>query len=140
MDKRLFYQLNLAQSNLTKIVNSESMTELGIPVAQNTALLALGKMDGCSLGNLGKALNISKSTVSALVDRMEASAIAVRKMDDNDSRSSKVYMTDKGRRILEQLKPLIADQNKRLKKGFTDDEISVVFRFLNHASKLEAKK
>lgn len=132
MERRLFYLINKAQSDLYKASDRESLKATGIPIVQNTALLALEKNDGCILSFLGKELGINKSSLGALADRMARNEIIEKRYDAEDGRTVRLFLTEKGRAALARLKPLIELQNKILMKGFDEDEIEVVLRFLNH--------
>lgn len=137
METRIYYLINQAQTNLKKVINKECIETTGISVVQNTALLALEKDDGCTLGDLGDVLNIGKSSLSTLAERMEGAGIIVREIDSYDARTTRVYLTDLGLEKLKLLKPLLRNQNKRLREGFSEAEMSVVVRFLNSAAKIK---
>ena len=107
---------------------------IGVPVGQITALLALGARDGCQPKELGFFLNLNKSGITGLTDRMEKNDLLKKIPDENDGRASRLFISGKGKDILQKAKPIIKAQNLKLQQGFSDDEIETVVRFLSHVS------
>ena len=134
MDKRLFFLINKARHSLYKHMEEVMSESIGVPVAQITALLALGVRDGCQPKELGYFLNLNKSGITGLTDRMERNDLLRKVPDENDGRASRLFITEKGKYILQKAKPIIKDQNLKLQQGFSDDEIETVIRFLSHVS------
>lgn len=132
MEKRLFYLLNMAQSSLFKHVDAVNKAKIGIPVVQSAALLALEKNDGIPLQELGAILNINKSSVGTLAQRMEHNKIIERKPDKDDARVSRVYITNLGKEKIKLSKTITRQLNQNITKGFNEEDILVVTKFLNH--------
>lgn len=137
METRLFFLLNMAQGLLYKTAEQESKDVTGFSIVQNAALLAVEKSEPCSQIELGKLLRISKSTVSGLAERMEKNNLIERRPDLKDARLIQIYLKPKGREALQVVKPLMQKQNARLVDGFSEEEIKVVIKFLNHISSLK---
>ena len=53
-----------------------------------------------------------------------------------DGRASRLYVSDKGRAVADQAKPLLGAMNAKLKAGFSEDELAVIVRFLTHAAEV----
>lgn len=132
MDKRLFFLLNMGQHKLYKHIDQRCEKSLGAPVAQVAALLYLIKHDGCLLKDLSKALNLNNSAMTGLSNRLESNELAIKKPCPEDGRASRLFITAKGRKAVEGSFPLMAEMNETLSAEFTDDELDVVARFLNH--------
>ncbi|WP_179957582.1 MarR family winged helix-turn-helix transcriptional regulator [Exilibacterium tricleocarpae] len=132
MDKRIFFLISKARHNLHKRMERIMEAAIGVPVTQVVALLALESRDGSQLKGLGRFLGLNKSGVTGLVKRMEDNRLVRKQPDALDGRATRVFMTAKGKRVLQQAKPIIKIQNTELVRGFSDSEIAVVLRFLNH--------
>ncbi len=130
-DKRLFYKLNTSHRLLLKYVDREVRKRLGIPVAQSAALQYLVKNDGCLIKDLNSALLQNKSATTTLIERMVKNDLVVRRESETDGRATHVFLTDKGRQINKQVRPLIAELSQGLLDRFTEDEVAVVHKFLD---------
>jgi DNA-binding MarR family transcriptional regulator len=77
----------------------EMREEHGMPVTWYDVLLHLAEVDGQRLrmGDLARAVVISKSGLTALVDRMEAAGLVRRAVPPGDRRAIDVVLTDAGR-------------------------------------------
>jgi DNA-binding MarR family transcriptional regulator len=70
----------------------------GVTVAQAAALEALGAEGAMRLGDLGRRLGITASTLSRNLARLEASGLVEREADSKDGRSFRVTLTGPGRK------------------------------------------
>jgi len=70
----------------------------GVTVAQAAALEALGAEGPMRLGDLGRSLGITPSTLSRNLARLEASGLVEREADPGDARSARVGLSTRGRR------------------------------------------
>jgi len=132
VDKRLFFLLNMGQHKLYKHIDQRCEKTLGAPVAQIAALLFLVKRDGCLLKDLSGALNLNNSAMTGLSNRLENNELAFKKPCPEDGRASRLFITAKGRKAVEGSFPLMAEMNAALSAEFSDEELDVVARFLNH--------
>ena len=80
---------------------------------------------------LADLLDLNKSAVTGLVQRMGRAGTLRREPNPEDGRGSVLYVTAKGDALLERAKPLLRRLNGELDEGFTEAEIEVVLRFLN---------
>jgi MarR family transcriptional regulator, organic hydroperoxide resistance regulator len=131
MDRRIIFMLNRAQRALSGYASSNLDALLGISVAHLTTLMYVSKHAGCSMTELADLLDLNKSAVTGLVQRMERGGTLRREANPEDGRGSLLYVTAKGDALRERAKPLVRRLNGELAEGFTDAEIEVVLRFLN---------
>jgi DNA-binding MarR family transcriptional regulator/soluble P-type ATPase len=75
----------------------------GIPPAQMAALQKLRKKDGITISKLAVEMGLLLSSISGLVNRMAKQGLVVKRKDERDNRISKVYLTNKGREIVNNL-------------------------------------
>jgi DNA-binding MarR family transcriptional regulator len=83
-----------------------------------------------SAGALAQAARLSTGAMTFVLDRLESAGYVRRRRDDADRRRVLVELVPEAhRRIVELHLPMIADGRRTLSR-FTDDEMSVVTRFL----------
>lgn len=132
MDQRLFYLLNLARQRVYKYADQNTEEHLGISITQLGALLLIQQDEGCLLKDIAKSLNLNNSALTGLANRMEQNGLLLRKPCEQDGRASRMYLTPLGHEKVQLALPLIKQLNSAMAAGFSDDEIKVILRFLNH--------
>lgn len=130
-DRRLYYKLNQAQHLLTKQVDAELASALGIKTAQLGAVFFLLGHDGCMLKEISVGLGLNNSAITTLVVRMEKSGLLTRESCSVDGRSYRIHLTKKAKSIGQKAIPLAKELNARLAQGFSNEEIDTVIRFLD---------
>lgn len=53
--------------------------------------------DGTSMSYIGNLIGISASSMTIIVDKLEAMGLAIRRMDPKDRRTTRVVITERGR-------------------------------------------
>lgn len=131
MDKRLFYLLNMARHRVYRVADQQCEETLDVSVTQLGALLVVAGNDGCQLKEVARSLNLNNSALTGLAGRMEQRGLLERRACEEDGRSSRLYLTDLGRQKIDSARPMIQALNDHMTEGFSDDEITVILRFLN---------
>jgi DNA-binding MarR family transcriptional regulator len=131
MDRRLFFLLHRAHRAVLARAAAELDAALGISVAQLTTLMYVARVPGCSMTELADLLDLGKSAVTGLVQRMERAGRLVRAANPDDARGSLLYVTPRGEELRERAQPLIRRLNAELTEGFSAAEMEVVTRFLH---------
>ncbi len=72
----------------------------GIPGAQLWALHEVAQADGLSVGELAQRLRVHQTTVSNLLNRLEAAALVRKGRSPDDQRIVHIHLTAAGRRAL----------------------------------------
>lgn len=85
------------QKDWEKVAN-----EVGLTHAQQHALWILHLDDGLTLNELGNIAFWNKSTTSALISRLEKKGYVRKEKYLDNSRTIKIYITEGGKRILEE--------------------------------------
>jgi len=75
------------------------------------------------IAEIGERLQIPKPQMTHLIDRLEKLEIAARQADTTDRRMSNIMLTDKGRRIIEELDQVINESIKAKLSYLTEDEL-----------------
>ena len=130
-DRRLIFLLNVAQRRLQRFLAAQ-MNAGRVTAAQSGLLFMLGKRDGVLMGEAGRALDMGLPGISGLSDRMVEADLIEKRVDPDDGRAYRLWLTPQGRKALARTKAGVAELNGRLTQGFTDAEIDTVARWLTH--------
>jgi DNA-binding MarR family transcriptional regulator len=82
------------------------LDEMGITYPQYLVLLVLWENDGISVNQITEKLLLNTNTLSPLLKRMEKMELLQRTRSSEDERSVIVQLTEKGRILKEQAKPI----------------------------------
>ncbi|HNT75852.1 MAG TPA: MarR family transcriptional regulator [Anaerolineae bacterium] len=107
---------------------------LGLHESQPYLLKALWEQDGLTHSELAEWLHVSAATVSNTVKRMEKAGFVERRHDPEDERVSRVYLTEAGRDIQEQVKRMWREFEKQMFVGFSAEELATLETFLARIS------
>jgi DNA-binding MarR family transcriptional regulator len=130
-ERRLIFLLNVAQRRLQRFMAGETQKG-GVTAAQSGLLFVLGKRDGVLMGEAGAALDLGMPGISGLVERTVEAGLVEKRADPEDGRAWRLWLTPAGRRALARAKAGVAELNARLMRGFSENEIDVVARWLRH--------
>jgi DNA-binding MarR family transcriptional regulator len=129
-DDRLIFLLGHARHRVYLRLDQALLQRVGITTAQSGALFYLKNNDGCLLSQMGQGLRLDKSAITGLVDRLEKKAMIERRNDPTDRRAIRLYLTKSGRDAAAKALPVVKQQNRAIKKGFSPEEIESFARVL----------
>ena len=133
MDNQKFdlgFELILTASTL-KIAGQKSLKEFGcdnITHEQFGILFLLSLTDGLYQTQIANILGKDRPNITRMIDVLELNNFIERVKDDNNRRILKVFLTEKGKKQVDRLKPLKDRMKATQYKDFSDDEI---FTFIN---------
>lgn len=84
----------------------ERARAIGVTRAQWRMLTALSRHEGATQGTLAELLEVEAITLCRMVDRLEDAALVERRRAPDDRRAWNIYLTDKSRPLLAQLRAL----------------------------------
>jgi len=99
------------------------MHELGLHRGQPHVMFALQKHEGMSNSEMAEFMEITPATLTNMVKRMEKAGLVVRRRDPDDERVSRIYMTDKGRGLMGELRVSMLEMEDVLLDGFSETEV-----------------
>ncbi|OCW55850.1 MarR family winged helix-turn-helix transcriptional regulator [Hoeflea olei] len=70
---------------------------LGLTYPQYLVMIVLWEMDGITVGDLGARLDLTSSTLTPLIKRLESQGLVLRQRDTRDERKVRVRLTATGR-------------------------------------------
>lgn len=90
--------------------------------------------DGVPISSIAAQLRMGKSSLTGLIDRMEASGLVHRKPSDKDARSIEVFLRKEGRALAKRTVQGTRKANAELLAPFSEAERQIIARFLTHVS------
>ena len=91
-------------------------------VPQSFVLFALLEEDGSTLKEIGTKAQIDSSSMTVLVDKLENEGYLERRLDPQDRRAIRVFLTPKGRDLAGKVWDLAVDFNRQLHESLGDTE------------------
>lgn len=91
--------------------------------AQGRILYVLWQRDGLPIIELSKRTGLAKTTLTSMLDRMEAQGHIQRNHDKSDRRQIIITLTGKAKALSRSYDLVSAQMSEIFYKGFTDDEI-----------------
>ena len=108
----------------------EALSQLGLHVSQELFLFVLWQEEGLSQSELAARLRVELPTVTKAVQRMERAGLLIRQDDEEDTRVSRVYLTEQGRALYAPALKLWHDLEARMLQGMTEIEQALLRRLL----------
>ena len=96
-----------AHARVTEALEAELREECGLPLAWYDVLVQVAEApSGLRMQELARAVLLSKSGLTRLVDRMEEAGLVARQADASDRRALRVVLTPAGREALRRATPV----------------------------------
>lgn len=117
---------NTAQAYIRQEIAKGGLTE-----PQVNAMIEIVAQDGLTITELSRRLHLNHSTVSGIVDRLEARGHIMRNRDEKDGRYTRIFATERvnsfmKRRIYDRYTPFVEvirratpEEKKKIAEGFT---------------------
>ena len=104
--------------------------KLGIGTIDINAMAFVGEVDGLTPKDLGKALNITTGSVTAMVDRLESKGFMVRKPNPGDRRSVLLHLSPEGTEAMQWANDHFAAAAGALLQASSEENIVDIAEFL----------
>ena len=105
--------------------------QLDINPAQGRILFVLWQKDGIPIHELEERTKLSKSTLSLMLDRLEAAGYVARVRPESNRRTVLIRLTVKDRGLRQKYLEISEEMNEVYYDGFTPDEIEEYEGYLN---------
>ncbi|MGB6464355.1 MAG: MarR family transcriptional regulator [Nitrosotalea sp.] len=133
----------LTSKVLEGVAEYEIKSKLGLTSSQWKVILALNLFDGLSQRELADKIYVDSSTLVPVIDRMEKNGLLERKLDPEDRRHNRLYLTKKSESIVDSIIEIILQLRKTLYKGLSKDDLELMRpslkRIIDNADKLMNK-
>lgn len=97
---------------------------------QYGVLKCIWQMESSNPKEIAEYLGIENSTISGVLERMEAKGFIQRKIDSNDRRFIKIYLTEKTKKLEKPVSEIVEQVNQKMLKNYTEDEVKEFKNYL----------
>ena len=91
--------------------------------AQGRILYVLWQKDDISISSLSGQTSLANTTLTAMLDRMEAAGLIVRKPDPKDRRNRLIALTEKAKSLQDDYTRISGQMDEIYYNGFSEEEI-----------------
>jgi DNA-binding MarR family transcriptional regulator len=130
----LGYALRRAQvavfQNFTGVVGASELTP-----GQFGVLVVIDANPGLSQTQLGNALGIDRSTVVAVIDRLETRGLVARQAAPNDRRSHALHLSDSGKATLRRLTERVCAHERAIARDLSAEELARLIELLRRVAR-----
>jgi DNA-binding MarR family transcriptional regulator len=109
----------------------EVLKSYGVTVQQFEVLRNLKIYSGISAAQLVEYIISDSSTMMVILKGLESKKLIIRKSDEKDRRTKRIFLTKEGQRLVENLMVLGDKYNMEMQKCCSDKELQVVKRVLS---------
>ena len=85
------------------------LSDKNIYPGQAGCLWVIGNHDGIPQRDLARRLHVARPTVTVMLHKMEAAGLIARRPDEKDQRLTRIYLTDAGRRLQDEMNSTLTD-------------------------------
>ncbi|MGQ9681975.1 MAG: MarR family winged helix-turn-helix transcriptional regulator [Anaerolineae bacterium] len=100
----------------------EHLEALGLYHGQPPVLRALWEQEGLTHTELAERLRVTPATMSRMLQRMERAGFVLRRPDAVDQRISRVYLTEAGRNVEEEVRRVVRTMDAESFAGLAPEE------------------
>ena len=116
---------NALNADLDKLARTHGLTGV-----QMTIIDFLRTCSAVTQKDIEKEFHIQGSTVTVMIDRLEAKNLVKRYRSEKDKRIKEIKLTDSGTEISEIIKGYIDNHDKLIMSSYSAEEKQVIFKFL----------
>jgi len=113
IEDSLGYVVNRTARLMAQLLADE-LRPAGVGIGQWAVLMFLWATDGMSQAELSRVVAIEPPTMVRTIDRMVRDGLVERRPDREDGRISRIYLTDHGRALRDDLVPKAVAVNRRV--------------------------
>lgn len=98
----------------------ERARSIGVTRPQWQVLSLLARHEGINQGGLAEILEVEPITLGRMIDRLQDAGMVERRHDPADRRAWRLFLTDKGNQLIDQLRPLALETLETALDGLDD--------------------
>ena len=106
------------------------LRDLKIHPGQCGMLWGLSQNDGLSQKELASKMGITPPSITVMIRKMEAEDLIEKHQDEKDQRITRIYITEKGRKIAENMDDALHQLEKEAFANMSEQEIMLLHRLL----------
>jgi DNA-binding MarR family transcriptional regulator len=112
-----------------------TMGSVEITPGQFGVLTVIDNNPGLSQTQLGTALGIDRSTVVAVIDRLESRGLVIRAVSPSDRRSHALRLSDEGTRLLRELEELVRSHERHIARALSAEDKQLLIELLDRIAR-----
>ena len=117
-------------SRLRRIVYDTALKPLGVTRSQAWVIAYLSRKDGMPQSDLANQLDLGKVALGGLVDRLEATGLVERRVDADDRRIKRIFLTPEGRQVVARMRKIAAATNAEILQGVGTKDVKATAQAL----------
>lgn len=98
--------------------------------AQGRILYVLWQEDNLPIVELSRRTGLAKTTLTSMLDRMEAKGFLERAADRQDRRALRIVLTPKAKALSDKYQEVSDEMNRIFYENFTEEEMDIFEKFL----------
>ncbi|MBK5460226.1 MarR family winged helix-turn-helix transcriptional regulator [Peribacillus sp. TH27] len=127
-------QFNRFYTNILGVLDKH-IFDTGYSLTEARVVLEIGMMEQCIANNLVDKLEIDRSYMSRIINKLSKDGLVIKENSTSDNRTSLIRLTPKGMTLFNQLNERSDEQLVRLFQGLSQNEIKEI-----HASMMFIQK
>jgi len=121
--------INVLANDASKLFDNE-LKKHGLTIALWPTLMCLWEEEGVTQRDIAKKSKVENSTTTRTLDKLEKLGLVERQADPTSRRSFRIYLTDEGRALKNELIPIPAGLNKEYLSVLESSEQKELIRLL----------
>lgn len=113
----------------------QQLMRIGLHPGQELLIKVLAENDGRTMSELAQALGVQPPTVTKMIARLSAQGLVKRQVTDRDGRLARVFLTDEGRELVENVDRTWKRLEREAMAGLDDKERKKFRKLLRHIEK-----
>lgn len=113
-----------------RIFVGKGLEEYNIGQGQFMFLLELYIEDGRNQEELAEVVKMDKGTTARAIKKLEENGFIVREKDEKDKRSNKVYLTEKGKGVKDNIFFVLDQWDKKMSEQLNEEERELMVKLL----------
>ncbi|MAR39231.1 MAG: MarR family transcriptional regulator [Flavobacteriales bacterium] len=134
-EETIDYNIRKTWYNITKLYN-RTANEYMASMALGMIILNIDIMEGTPSTQLGPNMGMEATSLSRSLNKLEESAVIVRKPDPNDRRKTVIHLTSLGMEWREVAKEVVVNFNNKIFSEFKKEEMETFFAILKKINKI----
>ncbi len=94
----------------------------GVPLEQWRVLSVLFESHGMTMRELADAVSTNRPTMTKIVDRLVADALAYRVLDPQDRRKVRIFLSDQGKALYRKQSKLVYSHQENVESNFGSEQ------------------
>lgn len=137
-------QTDIRQSDIKQLINSfseifklthqqsyQKMNKLNMYPGQPKLLALINYYEGLTQKELALKNCVKPSTITGMLNKLEANGYVKRIPDETDKRIMRVYLTPEGRQLAKQGEHFLINMTEQMFTGFTEEDLKTFIRLSN---------